>query len=181
MPLRNELSACSRRKMVAGVLLGLALPHLALAQVEYDAAAAQGHPRTPQTPALPLAQSLSAEAQAAQAQAEPLVVMVNLAGCPWCLQVRRNYLAPMHVREGLPAVQVDMNSAQPVRDFDGTLTTHAELLRRWRVDMAPTVLFFDVNGAELAPRLVGMSPDFYSAQLDSRLRAARLALGVDPS
>ena len=42
---------------------------------------------------------------------------------------------------------------------------------------APTVLFLGPGGQEVADRLVGGSPDFYSAYLDGRLERARQALG----
>lgn len=126
--------------------------------------------------ALPPSRSLPDELAAAQAAGEPLLVMASLAGCPWCRLARNNYLAPMHEREGLPVVQVDFLGKTESRAFDGTPATHAELLRSWQVTVAPTVLFFGPDGRELAPRLEGVSEDFYAAQLDRRLRQARKAL-----
>ena len=52
-----------------------------------------------------------------------------------------------------------------------------ELVRAWQVKAAPTVLFLGPGGQEVADRLVGGSPDFYSAYLDGRLERARQALG----
>jgi hypothetical protein len=39
------------------------------------------------------------------------------------------------------------------------------------------VLFFGPGAREVAPRLVGLSPDFYGAYLDQRLDTARRRLG----
>lgn len=121
---------------------------------------------------LPLSRSLPDELAAALATDQPLLVMASLAGCPWCRLVRNNYLAPMHEREGLPVVQVDFLGKTATHAFDGTPATHEALLRQWRVTVAPTVLFFGPQGRELAPRLEGVSENFYSAQLDRRLRQA---------
>ena len=126
---------------------------------------------------LPLSQSLPDELARALRQGQPLVVMVSLHPCPWCDEVRGNYLAPMHAREGLAVVQVDMRGTQVTRNLQGQPSTHDALVRAWQVKAAPTVLFLGPGGQEVADRLVGGSPDFYSAYLDGRLERARQALG----
>jgi len=127
---------------------------------------------------LPLSQSLPDELARALKQGQPLVVMVSLHPCPWCDEVRTNYLAPMHAREGLAVVQVDMRGAQVTRNLQGQPSTHDALVRAWEVKAAPTVLFLGPGGQEVADRLVGGSPDFYSAYLDGRLERARKAIGT---
>ena len=128
-------------------------------------------------PALPPAASLPAETVAALGAGQPLVVMVSLDGCAYCRTVRDHHLVPLRRHGGLPVVQVDMRSARPVVDADGQERTHAQLVRAWRVDAAPTLLFLGHAGRELAPRLRGMSSaDFYGAYLDARIDTARQAL-----
>jgi len=127
--------------------------------------------------ALPLSVSLRDELAAALARRQPLVVMASLDGCPFCKEARQNYLRPLVEQEGLPVVQVDMRSRQPLRDFLGASSTHDEMVRRWRVNIAPTVLFFGRGGVEVAERMVGgYIPDFYGAYLDQRLAQARATL-----
>ena len=105
------------------------------------------------------------------------MVLVSLEGCAFCKVVRSNYLGPMHQREGLAAVQIDMRSNAPVQDFQGVATTHDALVRAWGVRLAPTVLFFGPGGVEVAERLRGASiPDYYGAYLDERIRTARAAV-----
>lgn len=125
---------------------------------------------------LPSSRSLRTELAPALAARQPLVVMVNLRGCPWCKLVRENYLAPMHADSGLPVVQVDMGSEQQTETAAGERITHDALIRAWGVTMAPTLLFLGPGGREVAERLEGGSPDFYSAYLDDRLAQARSAL-----
>lgn len=125
---------------------------------------------------LPPARSLPEALAAALRQGEPLVVMVSLEGCPFCRIARQSHLAPMH-REGGVIVQVDMRSAQTVRDFDGKMTSHDVLVQRWRVTIAPTLLFFGPDGREVAERMEGAyQPDFYGPYLDERLDKARVAI-----
>lgn len=126
---------------------------------------------------LPAAHNLKDELASAMARREPLVVMVSLEGCPFCKVVRNNYLAPMHSQDGLHVAQVDMRSRTRVLDFAGQAVTHDDLVRQWKIRIAPTVLFFGRGGAEVAERLVGgYIPDFYGAYLDQRLAQARATL-----
>jgi hypothetical protein len=104
--------------------------------------------------------------------------MASLDGCPFCRVVRNSYLAPLRAETGQPVVQLDMGSRMAVRDFDGALRSHDDILRAWHVGVAPTVLFFGKGGHEVAQRLAGASiPDFYGAYLDERLHTAQLKLG----
>lgn len=133
--------------------------------------------RPAQAAELPAAHNLKEELASALARREPLVVMVSLEGCPFCKIARNNYLAPMHEREGLHVAQVDMRSRTRVLDFQGKAVTHDDLVRLWKIRIAPTVLFFGRGGAEAAERLVGgYIPDFYGAYLDQRLEQARASL-----
>lgn len=125
---------------------------------------------------LPLSASLPDELARALKARQPLLVMVSLHRCPWCEEVRNNYLAPMHAQEGLPVVQVDMLSPAGTHGLRGEPTTHDALVRAWDVKVAPTVLFLGRGGKEVADRLVGGSPDFYAGYLDRRLEQARQAL-----
>ena len=137
-----------------------------------------GWPALAQTPAatLPAARSLPDELAQALQRGQPLVVMVSLEGCPFCRIARQSHLSPMH-REGGAIVQVDMRSAQAVRDFDGRMVTHDALVQRWRIPIAPTLLFFGPGGREVAERMEGAyQPDFYGPYLDGRLEKGRLAI-----
>lgn len=126
---------------------------------------------------LPAPESLATALAAALRAGQPLVVMASLDGCPFCRQVRDNYLAPLQRDSGVPVVQLDLASRQAVLDFEAAPTTHDKLLRRWGIRIAPTLLFFGPGGREAAPRLVGASiPDFYGAYLDQRIEAARQSL-----
>lgn len=123
---------------------------------------------------LPPSVALGDELRLALAQGQPLVVLVSLEGCPFCKVVARNFLAPLQRQEGLPVVLVDMRNARPLRDFAGASLTHDQVTRAWGIKVAPTVLFFGRDGAEVAERMVGgYLPDFYGAYLDERLQQAR--------
>lgn len=154
------VGSARRRHLMAAGLLALVLP---------PARAAAG--------SLPPAVSLADELSAALRRGEPLVVMVSLEGCPFCRVARNSFLAPLRAEGHLDVVQVDMRTRRPLKDFQGQNLNHDEMTRRWGIKLAPTVLFFGRDGAEVADRLVGGSlPDFYGAYLDQRLETARRAV-----
>lgn len=126
---------------------------------------------------LPAPGSLASSLGAALYAHQPLLVLASTEGCPFCQLVRDNYLAPLQREERLTIVQLDLGSRAGLLDFAGQPTTHETLLRRWHVNVAPTLLFFGPGGAEVAPRLVGASRDFYGAYLEQRLDAARRRVG----
>ena len=77
-------------------------------------------------------------------------------------------------------VQVDKRSEQGTRTVQGAGITHDALVRAWQVKVAPTVLFLGRDGAEVADRLIGGSPDFYHGYLERRLEQARQAVAAAP-
>lgn len=126
--------------------------------------------------ALPTARSLPDELALALKSGQPLLVMVSLEGCIFCKIARQSHLAPMS-RQGQPIVQVDMRSSQVVTDFEGRQTTHDELVRRWKISITPTLLFFGARGREVAERMEGAyQPDFYGPYLEERLSRSRAVL-----
>ena len=80
-------------------------------------------------------------------------------------------------KSGASIVQLDMRSAQNVLDFQGRVTTHDQLIKQWRISVAPTLLFFGPGGKEVAERMEGgYLPDFYGPYLEERLLKARQSL-----
>jgi thioredoxin-related protein len=125
---------------------------------------------------LPASSSLPDELEKALKAKEPLIVMVSLAGCPFCKMARESYLGPMQ-KQGFPIVQVDMRSELPVKGLTGQMQTHDQLVKQWRVSIAPTLIFLGPKGQELAERMEGgYLPDFYGAYLDERITLARKSL-----
>ncbi len=91
--------------------------------------------------------------------------------------MRRHTLLPVR-QQGVAAWQLNMGDRlRALIGFDGEASHAAEQITCWKVRLAPTVLFLDPQGQELAERLRGIaSVDFYGAYLDERLALARQAL-----
>ena len=136
-------------------------------------------PAWAQDTALPIPDSLPEAAAAAQRQGEPVVLLISLRGCPYCELVRRNYLLPARAN-GLPVWQINMQDKQrPLIGFDGQVSHAAAVIALARIRLAPTVLFLNARGQEVAERLIGIaSVDFYGAYLDERLATARQAVSA---
>ena len=131
------------------------------------------------TPAhLPVITSLRQSAERAAAAGEPLVLMTSLSGCPWCDTVRQQHLLPMARAGQVVAFEIDIQDrSSRLQAFDGSFTTPAEQVRAWKARFAPTVLFWNARGQEIAERLVGVAvPEFYGSYLESRLAEARQRL-----
>jgi hypothetical protein len=104
------------------------------------------------------------------------VVLFSLPGCHFCEEVRSHYLAPLSrdaaQRGRLVIREVDLNSARRLTDFDGSGTTQAAFAKRMKVQFAPTVLFLDAHGRQVASPLIGAGKaDFYGAYLDDAIAA----------
>lgn len=127
------------------------------------------------------ARDLLVDARTVERTGVPLIVMVSLQGCPHCEVVRRAHLLPL-LRDGnarlSPLIrQVEINGKDAMRDFHGRATTHAEFASRYKIKIAPVVMFFDAKGKLITEPLVGaMIPDFYSAYFDAALAEARSKL-----
>lgn len=153
--------ACSRRQWLKGALLSLSAANATVASAA----------------GLTVAVSLPDELERALKRRSPLLVLVNLRGCPFCKIATENYLLPLQREQNIAMVQVDMRSRLMVQGFSGPPQTQDSLCRQWGIKVAPTVLFFGRRGAEVAERLVGgYLPDFYGPYLDERVRVARIAL-----
>jgi len=130
---------------------------------------------------LPPVTDIAAQTAAPAQQGEPLVVLVSLPGCTYCETVRRNYLAPQASAGEITARELDMTADTPIRDADGTMTTAKQWARAHNISVAPTVLFLDRNGRNLAAPLRGMQPDFYGAYLEQAIDTARAKLAAGPA
>ncbi|MEN7526615.1 MULTISPECIES: thioredoxin fold domain-containing protein [unclassified Cupriavidus] len=122
---------------------------------------------------LPPVTDIAAQSAAAARDGEPLVVLVTLPGCSYCETVRRNYLGPQLAAGEIAAREIDMTADTPIRDVDGTMTTAKRWAQARNISMAPTVLFLDRQGRNLANPLRGMQADFYGAYLEQALDEAR--------
>jgi hypothetical protein len=106
------------------------------------------------------------------------VVLFSQDGCVYCATAREHYLRPLAATRpaGLVVAEVELGRPRVLLDWRGERRSHAAFARAHGVRFAPTVMFFDPQGRELAPAIVGLSHDFFGAYLDARIASAQDAL-----
>lgn len=147
------------------------MPPLILA-CTFIASAATGARAEP----LPLATDLAAAAKMAREQRVPVLIAFTLKTCPYCATARRDHLEPMRVseqwRDKAIMLELQLDGAQPLRDFSGNATTAREFARKFAVRSVPTVIVFNDSGKPTATPLVGLSSgDFYSLYLEQAVES----------
>ncbi len=82
--------------------------------------------------------------EAAQA-GQSLAVVFEQRGCPYCLEMHTDHLAQAEIegfiRPRFRLIQLDLQGARPVTDFDNEVLEERQLARRWRVTVTPTIVF----------------------------------------
>lgn len=110
----------------------------------------------------------------------PLLLLFSTPGCPFCREVRRNYLVPRVKEEAAKATpelllrETDITSARPIFDLAGMRITEAEFAHRHNVRAVPVVMLFDASLRPIGEPLVGLDRSgFYEGYLASAIDAAR--------
>ena len=131
---------------------------------------------------LQYADDFAALGRLAAANRLPIMLVFTRPGCPYCARAKHDHLEPLSASPGL-GVKVVLreieapNELIPLRDFDGTMTTHAEFSRKYAVRAVPTVIVVDSRGKPLADALIGLNlPEFYNLYLEQAIDTARLKL-----
>ena len=106
---------------------------------------------------------LRAEAKDAKAAGKKAIFfMFEQEGCPGCLYMKRNVLNRSEVqayyRERFVNFSVDIHGVVPIHDFGGREVSEKRYAQSLRVNATPTLLFFDLEGKEIA-RVVGPVKD----------------------
>ena len=108
----------------------------------------------------------------------PIVLLFSTPGCPYCREVRRNYLAARSA-DSSPATRVllreiDITSGERLVDFEGRATTQAHFASGLGVRVVPVVTAFDRRGQPVGEPLVGLDRSgFYEAYLQKLIDGAR--------
>ena len=102
--------------------------------------------------------------------------------CMYCQALDRQVLGPI-LRGGdyeaiaqFYRVQQDEPETK-LTDFDGKNISNRDLIRRYQVEVTPTIIFLGPDGREVASSIVGfLTVDFYGAYLDQSIQDGRTHL-----
>ena len=153
-----------------------ALARLAMAPLAALASAAAWAQRRTESIELPRIDDLRSLTAQMRRERIPLLLFFSTAGCPFCIEVRRSYLAP-RLKEstgGLLIREVEFVSRRSFVGLDGAAQTEAELASRFGVRMVPVVQLVDANLAPIGKPLVGIDASgFYDSYLSSAIEEAQ--------
>ena len=103
----------------------------------------------------------------------PLLLMFSIQNCPYCAIVREEFLEPMKISgdyENKVVMRLIDMSAHSLIDFDGRQIKTNDLVLRYKVTLAPTIIIVDSNGKLLTEPLIGISTrDYYGGYLDQAI------------
>jgi thioredoxin-related protein len=110
----------------------------------------------------------------------PLLILFSTPGCPFCREVRRNYLAPRVAEQAaktspeLLLRETDITSERTLTDLSGARITEATFALEHHVRAVPVVALFDSMLRPIGEPLVGLDRSgFYEAYLASAIDASR--------
>lgn len=120
---------------------------------------------------------LQRDGQRVRETGKPLVLLVTASDCAFCEVLKRAEFRHLTDDARFLLREVEVDSGQEAKDFDGSETAHSFLGEKYAVRFTPTVLFLDHRGEPLARPLVGvLTLDYYSYYFDKRLAAATRVL-----
>ena len=132
---------------------------------------------------LPSIADLRALAETVARLKAPLLILFSTPGCPYCREVRRNYLMPRAAEQAslsMPDLllrEVDITSQHPIIDLNGVRITEAEFAARFEVRVVPIVMLFDQKVRLLTAPVIGLDrAGFYEGILASAIERARKQL-----
>jgi thioredoxin-related protein len=152
------------------------LARLALAPIAALACAAAWSQRKSEPVELPRIDDLRSLTAQMRRERIPLLLFFSTAGCPFCIEVRRNYLAP-RLNESAGSLlirEVEIVSRRSFTGLDGAAQTEAELAARFGIRMVPVVQLVDASLAPIGKPLVGIDASgFYDGYLSAAIEEAQ--------
>ena len=132
---------------------------------------------------LPLAVDLQKSGQAANQRNVPVVVFATATWCGYCKNLEENILEPLlqttNIESYAEFSQLVMDKSHwRMKDFSGKDIEMRQLPDQLGVMVAPTTLFFDGNGKQIAPPILGLTlEEHYPSNLERGINQALEALG----
>ena len=114
-------------------------------------------------------------AEIARTEDKIILLEVSASYCDYCDMLEEEFIKPMlrndDYTDDVLIRKIDMDSYYTINDFAGHKTTPDEFTRHLKVQLTPTLLFFDGQGNEVSPRILGInSLDLYGGYIDDALK-----------
>ena len=130
---------------------------------------------------IPSLRNLQTDGQTAEQGQLPIVVLFSASYCGFCTIVKDEFLRPMLIsgeytdKAMIRVIEIDTDG--DLMDLNGQPISAEDFADRHNISLTPTLAFFDAQGNELAPRMVGVTTvDFYGGYLDQAIDDSLLRL-----
>lgn len=131
----------------------------------------------PEVAPIPGLTSFQQVADIARERGVPILVEFSTPWCQYCEALEEQVLKPL-ILSGKYSGQIiikklEVNTYSSVTGFDGKEYRRDQLSRMYNIGLYPTLVFFDANGREISPRIVGITVlDYVAEQLDMSIDSA---------
>ncbi|NOX09832.1 MAG: thioredoxin fold domain-containing protein [Gammaproteobacteria bacterium] len=129
-------------------------------------------------PQLIITTDLQETAQTASKKNLLIILYAAYVDCTYCALLEEEILLPMLIDDSyddkilIRKIMID-DDDDNIISFSGKPATIEQLNAHYQMDFAPTLLFLDPDGNEIAKRMVGINtPELYAAYLDNNIKHA---------
>jgi thioredoxin-related protein len=132
----------------------------------------------PEPTMIELVVNLQEQAALARKEGIPLLIEFSSPWCGYCEALEKEVLEPMlknnQFRKRVILRKLEVNDYSSVIDFTGQSRLSVNLAMSMKVDLYPTLVFFNGRGEEIGQRLVGITVlEFVSDELEKGLAQAQ--------
>ena len=126
---------------------------------------------------IPVLSSLKDVANTARMKGVPILVEFSTPWCQYCEALETQVLKPLILngkyRGRIIVKKLEVNTYSSIAGFDGRQYSTDQISRMYRVDLYPTLVFFDASGREISQRIVGITVlEYVAGELEKAIEAA---------
>ncbi len=132
-----------------------------------------------QAETVPIAKLSSFEevANAARTKGVPILVEFSTPWCRYCELLEQQVLKPLILngkyKDQIIVNKLEVNTYSNIAGFDGKQYSSDHISRMYKVDLYPTLVFFNADGREISQRIVGITVlEYVADELEKAIDAA---------
>jgi thioredoxin-related protein len=133
--------------------------------------------QTERAPTIPGLTSLRQVADMARSMGVPILVEFSTPWCRYCEALEQQVLMPLILNgkynKRIIIRKLEVNTYSDITGFDGRQYHSDQISRMYKVDLYPTLVFFNADGREVSRRIVGVTVlDYVAEELERAIDSA---------
>jgi len=121
--------------------------------------------------------NLQTESQLAKEKNLPLLILFSLSHCPYCKQIKENFLIPMIIsgdyKNKVIIREMNIEENPDIVSFSGANKSAYFFAKDMRVSLFPTMAFIDYQGCQLTKSIKGINtPSLFGGRIDDAIDEA---------